>query len=58
MLFSAHLVLGAQAARAQVEAFGLPVNDDGGGMNIRCPAAVGMPLGVADVMTEKRCFSA
>jgi hypothetical protein len=52
------LVLIAQAPGAQVEAFGLAIDVNGGGVYIRRPAAVGVTLGVANVMTELRCFTA
>ena len=45
-------MLTAQAPGAQVKAFLLTVNFDSGGMNIGHPAAVGVALGVADIMTE------
>jgi hypothetical protein len=38
--------------------FLLPVDKNGGGMNIGSPAPVGMAFGVADVMTELRDFIA
>jgi hypothetical protein len=51
-------VLGAQAARADFHVLGCAVNQDGGGMNISRPVAVGVALGVADVMTVKRGLAA
>jgi hypothetical protein len=51
-------MLRAQAPGAQVEVPGLAVDIDGRGVNIGRPAPVGMALGMADVMTEKRCFTA
>ena len=45
---------GAQASGAQVESFWLAVNSDSGGVNIGYPAAVGVPLGMANIMTELR----
>ena len=47
-----YLVLCSQAPGAQVEAFLLTVYNNIGRVYIGHPAAVGMPLGVADVMTE------
>jgi len=47
-------VLGAQASGAQVKPFWLAIYNDGGGMNVGYPAAVGVALGVADIMTELR----
>jgi hypothetical protein len=52
------LVPGAQAPGAQVEPLGAAVNGDRGRVNIGRPAPVGMALGVADIMTEKRGFPA
>jgi hypothetical protein len=48
----------AQAPGAQVEAFGFAVDKNGGGMYIRRPAAVGVTLGVANIMPELRRFAA
>jgi hypothetical protein len=47
-------MLGAQASGAQVKPFWLAVYQDGGGVNIGYPAAVGVAFGVADIMTELR----
>ncbi len=47
-------MLRAQAPGAQVEPFRLSLDGDGGRVNIRQPAAVGVALGVADVMTKLR----
>jgi len=52
------LVLRAQTAGAEVEVPGLAFDIDGGGVDIGNPAAVGMALGVADVLTEKRGLAA
>ena len=52
------LMPGAQASGAQVEPFWLAINRNSGRVNIRQPEAVGVALGVADVMTELRCFTA
>jgi len=52
------LVLRAQAAGAEVEVPGFAVDVDGGGVDIGDPAAVGMALGMADVLTEKRGLAA
>ena len=46
-----NLMLGADAAGAQVQVSGLPVNDDGCRVNIRYPAALGVALGMANVIT-------
>ena len=51
-------MLSTQASGAQVEALWLAINNDSGRVNIRYPASVGMALGMANVMTELRCFSA
>jgi hypothetical protein len=51
-------ILGTQASGAQVKVFLLPVDKNGGGMNIGSPAPVGMAFGVAYVMTELRDFIA
>jgi hypothetical protein len=47
-------MLVAQASGAQVKSFWLTIYNDGGGMDIGHPAAVGVAFGVADVMTELR----
>ena len=47
-------MLVAQAPGAQVEAFWLAAYSDSGRVNIRHPAAVGVALGMADIMTELR----
>jgi hypothetical protein len=52
------LMLRAQAPGAQVEMPGFAVDIYRGGVYIGDPTPVGMALGVADVMTEKRCFTA
>jgi hypothetical protein len=52
------LVLGAQAPGAQVEVPGLAVDIDRGGVDIGDPATIGMPLGMTDVMAEKRDLTA
>ena len=51
-------MLSAETPRTKVKAFFLPVNRYGGGMYIWGPAPVGPALGVTDVMTKKRRFSA
>jgi hypothetical protein len=51
-------MLTSQAPGAQVEAFGFAVDINGGRMYIRRPAAVGVTLGMADIMPELRCFTA
>jgi hypothetical protein len=51
-------MLVAQAPGAQVEMFYLAVDINGSRVYIRRPAAVGMTLGMADIMTELRCFTA
>ena len=48
------LMLGAQAPGAQVKPFWLSIDSDGGGVNVRHPAAVGVAFGMADIMTELR----
>ena len=47
-------MLGAQAPGAQVKPFWLSIDSDGGGVNVRHPAAVGVAFGMADIMTELR----
>ena len=47
-------MLSTQASGAQVEAFGLTVYSNRNRVNIGQPAAVGMALGVAYIMTELR----
>jgi len=49
-----NLMMGTQAPGTQVEPFHLAVNHDGSRVDVRYPAAVGVALGVADVMTELR----
>jgi len=45
-------MLGAQASGAQVKSSWLAIYNDGSGMDIGYPAAVGVAFGVADFMTE------
>jgi len=51
-------VLRAQAPGTQVKVTGFAVDIYRCGVHIGDPAPVGMALGVADVMTEKRRFTA
>jgi hypothetical protein len=51
-------ILRPHAAGAEVEVPGFPVDVNSGGVNIGGPAPVGMAFGMADVMAEKRRFSA
>jgi len=60
---SARLVLGRfvlrpQTPGAQVQVLHLAVDEDRGGVNIGRPVAVGVALGMADVMTVLRRFAA
>ena len=55
---SPSLVLASKAAGAEIKPFRLASYHDGGGVNIGHPASVGVTLGVADIMTELRCFAA
>jgi len=52
------LILCAQAPGAQVKMLCFAIDVYSGRVDIRRPAAVGMALGVADIMTELRCFIA
>jgi hypothetical protein len=52
------LVLRAQAPRAQVKMLCLAIDIDSSRVDIGRPAAVGVAFGVADIMTELRCFPA
>ena len=52
------LVLVAQAPRAQVQLLHLAVDHDGSRVNIRRPVTFGVSLGMADVMTVLRRFTA
>ena len=45
-------MLGAKASGAQVKTFWLSTNGDGHRVNIGHPAAVGVALGMTDIMTE------
>jgi len=47
-------MLSTQAPGAQVKPFWLAIYNNGGGMNVGYPAAVGVALGVADIMTKLR----
>ena len=47
-------MLVAQAPGAQVKSLWLSVYNDGGRVNVGCPATVGVAFGVADIMTELR----
>ena len=49
-------MLGTYAPGAEVEAFGLAINCEGNGVNVGHPAAVGVLLRMAYVMTKLRCF--
>jgi len=49
-----YLILCSQTPGAEIETFLLAVYNDIGRMNIWHPATIGMPLGVADIMTELR----
>ena len=49
-------MLGSQASGAQVEPFWLAAYIDSSRVNVRHPAAFGMPFRVADIMAELRCF--
>ena len=51
-------MLGTQAPGAQFELLCLTVYINSSGMDIRRPAAVGVALGVTDIMAEQRCFPA
>ena len=51
-------MLSAQASGAQVEALWLTVYSNSNRMNIRQPAAIGVALGVAHIMTELSGFPA
>jgi hypothetical protein len=50
-------MLAAQAAGAQVHFFGLPLYGDGNRVNIGQPLALGMTLGVANIVAEAGCFA-
>ena len=52
------LMLRPQTSGTQVEVFYLTININSRRMNIRRPAAVGVTLGVADIMSELRCSTA
>jgi hypothetical protein len=52
------LMLRAQAPGAQVKVTGFAVDIYSSGVYIGDPPPVGMALGMADVMAEKRCFTA
>ena len=47
-----------QAPGTQVEAYGFTVDVNGGRMYVRRPAAVGVTLGMTDIMTELRSLTA
>jgi hypothetical protein len=51
-------MLRAQAPGAQVKVTGFAVDIYSSGVYIGDPPPVGMALGMADVMAEKRCFTA
>jgi len=51
-------VLGAQAPGAQVKSLWFSIYGEGNRMDIGYPAAVGVALGVTDVMTELGRFPA
>ena len=47
-----HFMLGAQTSGTQVEAFRLTIYRYRGRVYVRYPASVGMPFGMANVVTE------
>jgi hypothetical protein len=51
-------VLGAQAPGAHVKVLHLAIDEDAGGVDISYPTPIGMAFGMADIMTELRCFTA
>jgi hypothetical protein len=51
-------ILRAQASGAEIETSGATVNLNGNRVNIRQPFALGMPFGMADVLSELRSFTA
>jgi hypothetical protein len=51
-------MLGTQATCAKIDVPGLPLDIDSGGVDVGNPSPIGMALGVADVMTEERRFTA
>ena len=53
-----HFIMSAQASGAQVEVFGLAIDNDGGRVHVGYPGALGMALGVADIITGLRYFPA
>jgi hypothetical protein len=56
-LFGFYFILGAQAPGTQVELFRLAVDHDGSGVDIGIEPAIGMALGMADILTEHRTFT-
>lgn len=51
-----YFIIGAEAAGAEVETNHLSTEHETGGMDVGSPIAVGVPLGMADVMTEHGSF--
>jgi hypothetical protein len=57
-LYFGRLMLRTQAPGTQVNVLCLAIDINGRRVDIRCPAAVGVALGVADILTELRRFTA
>ena len=51
-LFGFDFILSPDAAGTQVHSFGFTIDHDGRGMYVSIKAAVGMLLGMADVLTK------
>ena len=52
------LVLGAQAPGTQLKLYLTTVSHNGDRMYIRFPVPLGVPLGMADIVTKLGCFAA
>lgn len=51
-------IVGTQAARADIDLFGSPINHDGCLLDIWLPNTIGLMLGMADVVTKQRSLAA
>ena len=57
-LFGSNFILGSQAAGADLDLFHFAINHDGCCMDIGIEPPVGMAFGMANILTEHRCFTA
>jgi hypothetical protein len=58
VLFGFNFVLSAQTSGAEIELLKLAVNHNRSRMDIGVKPAIGMPFGMADILTKHRAFTA